>query len=129
MARFSDCFFVQRLSDTVRLPTASGGLGGYVLYAPYDLVVPPGGVSLVYTGLAVRIPAAYVGRLSSLQSLVNGHSVFAGAERLDCTCRSELKLLLFNHGYTEFRAAARSPVARLVLERIHFPPVVEVTEL
>ena len=52
-----------------------------------------------------------------------------GAGVIDADYRGQVKVLLFNHGATDFEIKEGDRIAQLVLERIFTPEVVEVQEL
>ncbi|AIK20580.1 E4 ORF1 [Simian adenovirus ch1] len=104
------------------LPEQEGYSNAYVLFSPADFVIPPRGVVLLYLHIAVTIPPGYVGTLFSLSDM-NARGFFVGAQTLHPGSRVELSVLLFNHSDVFCDVRAKQPVARLLLERVVFPPI------
>ncbi len=110
------------------LPEQEGYSNAYVLFSPANFVIPPHGVVLLYLNIAVDLPPGYLGTLFSLSGM-NARGVFVGAETLYPGSRMELSVLLFNHSDVFCNVRAKQPVARLVLNRVIFPPIRQATLL
>ena len=55
--------------------------------------------------------------------------IATGAGVIDADYRGQVKVLLFNHGETDFQVKEGERIAQLVLERIYTPDVQVVEEL
>ncbi|APG53823.1 E4 ORF1 [simian adenovirus 55] len=126
MATALEALLVYRLGEQGRLPEQLGTSGIYTLFSPIDFVVPPNGAAIIYLQIRIAIPDAYVGQLGSLREQVRD-GVFVGAEYLDSSVTSELKVLLFNHSPYFYQGNAGDAVARLKLTRVFYPSVQEAT--
>ena len=127
MAAF-ETLYVYFTGPGAMLPEQEGDSNAYVLFSPANFVIPPHGVVLLYLHIAVDIPPGYLGTLFSLCDM-NARGVFVGAETLYPGSRMELSVLLFNHSDVFCDVRAKQPVARLVLNRVIFPPIRQATLL
>ncbi|KAK3336570.1 dUTPase-like protein [Cercophora scortea] len=121
---------VKKLSDKARLPTrGSAFAAGYDLYAAKETTIPARGKALVDTDISMAVPAGTYGRIAPRSGLASKNFIDTGAGVIDADYRGQVKVLLFNHGETDFAVKEGDRVAQLVLERIYTPEVVEVQEL
>lgn len=126
MAANQQSLLVYRVGENAILPEQLGVSGIYTFFSPIDFVVPPNGAAIIYLQIRVLIPDNYVGQLGSLREQVR-EGVFVGAEYIDPSVTTELKVLLFNHSPMFYQGRRGDPVARLLLRRTVFPPVQEAT--
>ncbi|KAL2022768.1 hypothetical protein VTK56DRAFT_4584 [Thermocarpiscus australiensis] len=121
---------IKKLSDKARLPTrGSAFAAGYDLYASRDTTVPARGKALVETDISMAVPAGTYGRIAPRSGLAAKHFIDTGAGVIDADYRGPVKVLLFNHGETDFAVKEGDRIAQLIVERIYTPEVVEVQEL
>ena len=69
------------------------------------------------------------GRIAPRSGLAAKNFIDTGAGVIDADYRGPVKVLLFNHGETDFEVKEGDRIAQLVIERIYTPEVVEVQEL
>jgi dUTP pyrophosphatase len=96
-----------------------------------DLVLEPGRVGLVPTGLSVEIPAGFEGQVRARSGLAlrHGISVLNGPGTIDSDYRGPLGVILANLGSDPFTVRHGDRIAQLVIAAL---PAVEwqvVTEL
>ncbi|KAK3310513.1 dUTPase-like protein [Chaetomium strumarium] len=121
---------IKKLSDKARLPTrGSAFAAGYDLYASQDATIPARGKAMVETDISIAVPAGTYGRVAPRSGLAAKHFIDTGAGVIDADYRGPVKILLFNHGETDFEVKEGDRIAQLVIERIYTPEVVEVEEL
>lgn len=138
-------FLVKRLTSTAKIPKrGSKQAAGYDLYADIagkdhildnathdengECIISQRGSCLVSTGLAVKIPEGYYGRIASRSGLaVKGIEVGAGV--IDADYRGEVKVLLRNFGTESLKINHGDRVAQLILEKITTPYPIEVEDL
>ena len=121
---------IQKLSADARLPTrGSAYAAGYDLYAARATTIPARGKALVDTDIAMAVPLGTYGRIAPRSGLAAKHFIDTGAGVIDADYRGQVRVLLFNHGETDFAVAAGDRVAQLVLEKIVTPEVIEVAQL
>lgn len=92
---------VQKLNPEARLPQyKSDDAAGADVYAciQSEVIIPPHGVALISTGLALEIPSGYQGevRARSGLALKDGLFVLNGPGTIDADYRGELKVILAN---------------------------------
>jgi dUTP pyrophosphatase len=93
---------IHRLRPDVPLPRyESGGAAGFDLAASEDVLVPPGGIALVPTGLVIEVPAGHFLGVFARSStpLRRGLMVANGVGVVDedyCGPQDEVKVQVFN---------------------------------
>ncbi|KAL2154307.1 hypothetical protein VTH82DRAFT_2983 [Thermothelomyces myriococcoides] len=121
---------IKKLSDKARLPTrGSPFAAGYDLYAARPTTIPARGKMLVDTDISMSLPAGTYGRVAPRSGLAAKNFIDTGAGVIDADYRGHVKVLLFNHGETDYEVQEGDRIAQLIVERIYTPPVVEVQEL
>jgi dUTP pyrophosphatase len=123
---------VRRLDPSVPLPGyAHPGDAGLDLAAASDVELRPGGRVAVPTGLAVAIPAGWVGLVHPRSGLARRHGVtVANAPgTIDAGYRGEVQVLLVNLGDATVQLRRGDRVAQLLLQRVGQARVIEVDEL
>ena len=111
---------VQKLDPAAQLPTyGSAGAAGADLYALLQepLTVAPHTTVAVGTGIAVEIPAGYVGLIYARSGLALKRDL-APANKvgvIDCDYRGELKVALHNHGTAPVTVEPGERIAQLVI--------------
>lgn len=69
------------------------------------------------------------GRIAPRSGLAAKHMIDTGAGVIDADYRGQVRVLLFNHGETDFEVKEGDRVAQLILERIYTPEIQVVEEL
>ena len=90
------------------------------------LVIPPGKVGLVPTGIALDIPAGFECQVRSRSGLARDSEVFVlnAPGTVDSDFRGELYVLLANFGREEFKVEHGTRIAQLVFAMV---PEIEMT--
>ena len=121
---------VKKLSPLAKIPTrAHGADAGLDLYSAEDVVVIPNQVTRVGTGIAVDIPAGYVGYVKPRSGLAasNGIDVLAGV--IDAGYHGEVVVLLTtNMQPAQPFYPEGTKIAQLVIQKVELPEVVVVEE-
>lgn len=121
---------VKKLRPDAELPTrGSEGAAGYDLYAIESGTIPPNKRAIVGTGLAMTVPEGCYGRIAPRSGLAVKHSIGVLAGVADRDYTAEYKVVMFNHGESEYVYKKGDRIAQLVIERISTPTVVEVVDL
>lgn len=119
-----------RLCDTAVPPRrSSAGAAGYDLCASHYVEVAARDRALVPTGIRVRIPSGYYGRIAPRSGLAVTQGFDVGAGVIDCDYRGEVFVLIFNHGPENYLISPGQRVAQLIIEKIALPEVEEVASL
>jgi dUTP pyrophosphatase len=124
----------QKLHGNARPPRrATAGASGFDLVACLDapLVLEPGGIVLVPTGLALAIPPGYEGQVRARSGLAlrHGIAVLNGPGTIDSDYRGPLGIILGNLGTAPFTIQDGDRIAQIVFARVPSAELVEVTEL
>jgi len=121
---------VQLLSPTAKLPIHGSELAaGYDLSSAQELVIPPGGQSLVRTDISISIPKGTYGRIAPRSGLALKHTIGVHAGVIDADYTGAVGVLLYNHGQNAFTIKTGDHITQLILERIATPKVVKVQKL
>ena len=121
---------VKRLTKSSKPPSRGSEFSaGYDLYASESVVVKSRDRALVPTGIAISVPSGTYGRIAPRSGLAVKHGIDVGAGVIDEDFCGEVKIVMFNHGDTDYTINASDRVAQLILEKIETPAVLEVREL
>lgn len=124
---------VKRLDPGLPLPSYQrDGDAGLDLYATRDVTIAPGERAVIGTGVAIAIPAGYVGFVTPRSGLAARHglSIVNSPGVVDSGYRGEVKLILVNLDQKEDVVLARAErVAQLVIAPVASVQVVDVLDL
>ena len=121
---------VVRLSDQASLPVrGSSEAAGLDLSSAIETVILPGARACVPTDLQLGIPSGCYGRIAPRSGLALKFGIDVGAGVIDADYRGNVGVLLFNFGESAFCVKPGDRIAQLVLERIHYAEVAEVSEI
>lgn len=124
----------RRLDDRAFPPErATDGASGFDLRAclDADTVIPPGGVRLLGTGLALAIPRGFEGQVRARSGLALKHAlcVLNGPGTIDSDYRGPLGIILANLGSDPFTVHHGDRVAQIVFSAVPAVDLAEVDEL
>lgn len=127
---------IQRLAHGADLPLPayqSADAAGFDLSAAVetDLVLAPGAVALVPTGLAMAIPRGFEGQVRPRSGLAakNGITVLNTPGTIDADYRGEVKVILINHGSAAFTVTRGMRIAQMIIAPVLQAALVEVGSL
>src|SRR5664280_1509588 len=125
---------VHRLvSRAGQLARATSGSSGYDLASAEDgeLIILPGSVALVRTGLALELPSGLEGQVRSRSGLAARSGVFVlnSPGTVDSDYRGEVKVVLANFGTTPFSVFPGDRIAQLVFMQVPSVCLVAVDEM
>lgn len=87
------------LSETATAPTrATEGAAGFDLYCNQHATLQPGVHAVLNTGVAMAIPAGFVGLIWPRSGMAAKHGVDTLAGVIDSDYRGEVRVSLINHG-------------------------------
>ena len=108
-----------KVEGTGELPEyGSAGAAGADLRAREAVVLPPGGRAAVATGLHVEIPTGHVGLIWPRSGLAVRHGIDTLAGVIDSDYRGEVRVVLVNHGETEFRIEPGDRIGQLLVQKV-----------
>lgn len=110
-------------------PTDAGADLHAALFHP--LALNPGERRLIPTGIALEIPAGFVGLIHprSGLALVHGVTVLNAPGTIDASYRGEVKVCLINHGQETHTIRPGDRIAQLVVQWVELPTFTEVDTL
>lgn len=128
---------IKRLSDDfndIPLPFyATEGSSGMDLRAAVieSVVLKPGEIKMITTGLSVEIPTGYEIQVRPRSGLAAKHGigVLNSPGTIDADYRGEVKVILFNFGEKEFVVQRGERIAQMVLAKVYQMELSEVKEL
>lgn len=121
---------IKKLVPEAKLPTfAHDTDAGMDLYALDTTTILAGARGLIKTGIAVAIPAGYVGLFWDKSGLSNKHGLKVVGGVIDAGYRGELLVGLLNTSSEDFKFEAGQKVAQMLIQKVEYPELVEVTEL
>jgi dUTP pyrophosphatase len=124
----------KKLDPRATLPTyGTPYAAGADLYALSDgpITVAPGETVLVHTGIALEIPAGFVGLIYARSGLATKRGL-APANKvgvIDADYRGEIMVALFNQSAVAQTVESGERIAQLVITPVFTPGFAEVTEL
>lgn len=117
---------VLRVSPEATLPTrAHADDAGMDLYGLEDVILGPGQGKMARTGIAMAIPAGFVGMIADRSSLGKKGVKTAGGI-VDAGYRGEVQVILWNLTETEIRLGRGERIAQMLIIPIATPAILEV---
>ncbi|MBN2127824.1 MAG: dUTP diphosphatase [Candidatus Diapherotrites archaeon] len=118
-------------SDAVIPKYAHEGDAGMDLYSVEETVLNPNETKLIATGIKLAIPIGFEVQVRPKSGLAANHgiTVLNTPGTIDAGYRGEVKVILINHSGKEFRIEKGSKIAQMVLKKVEFAEIEEVTEL
>lgn len=84
------------------------------------LEIPPGGIELVPTGIAVAIPSGHEGQIRPRSGLGSRHGISMPntPATIDADYRGELRVILINHGREPFLVERGMRIAQMLVKPV-----------
>ncbi len=102
-----------------RLPAySSDGAAGADLVASEGVTLAPGGRAAVPTGVHLQLPPGHVGLVWPRSGLAVRHGIDTLAGVIDSDYRGEVRVVLVNHGGTDFEIKPGDRVAQLLVQPV-----------
>lgn len=114
-------------ASTPKMATAESA--GYDLSALEDCKIMPRQSAILRTGIIVKIPSGYYGRIASRSGLAVKKNLEVGAGVIDSDYRGEVLILLRNHGDEPQFIESGNKCAQLILTKYIAAPVEVVSNL
>jgi dUTP pyrophosphatase len=120
-----------KLEHSVGTPTyATEGSSGFDLPAAIQIPITlkSGEWVQIPTGLVFEIPASFEGQIRARSGLAHkyGITVLNGIGTIDSDYREEVKVLLINHGQSDFEVGPGQRIAQLVIAPVNKATLVEI---
>lgn len=120
---------IKRIQSQAKLPSyGHAGDAGLDLFSCADVVLDPGQVRSVPTGIKVAIPAGYVGLIWD-KSGISLRGVHRLAGVVDAGYRGEVQVVMVNLGREPFIIKLGMKIAQLLIQPVRDIKVLEVDEL
>lgn len=113
--------FAKVYSDAILPVRANSTDAGMDLSARECIVLAPGTHAAVSTGIAVLLPPDCYARVAPRSGLAYKYAIDVLAGVVDIGYTNEIKVILVNHGKTDFHVNAGDRIAQLIFERIYIP--------
>ncbi len=115
---------IKKLDPTVEIPvykTADASGMDLMAFIKKPIVLPPKSSCLVPTGLSVAFSNEYEIQIRPRSGLAakNNISVLNTPGTIDSDYRGEIKIILFNHGSSNFTINNKDRIAQMVLAPVH----------
>ena len=125
---------IKKLDPAVEIPNyKTKGASGMDLMAftKQPIILAPKNSCLVPTGLSVAFPEEYEIQIRPRSGLAakNNISVLNTPGTIDSDYRGEIKIILFNHGDSEFIINNKDRIAQMILTPVHKMVLEEVDNL
>ena len=102
---------------------------GLDLYSAETTTILPQERKLISTGIALAIPAGYVGLIWYKSGIATKHGLKTMAGVIDAGYRGEVKILLHNLSQQSYTVEAGSKIAQMLIQPVEQKQIVEVEEL
>ena len=125
---------VKKFDKNIKLPAyktfGSSGMD-LMAYLKGKIVIAPGKTAVIPTGIAIAIPKNYEVQIRPRSGLAakNNISVLNTPGTIDSDYRGEIKIILFNHGSSEFVINNKDRVAQMILTPVQKMDLEEVENL
>ena len=83
---------------------------------------------MIKTDLAIKVPSGTYGRIAPRSGLALKHGIDVGAGVIDQDYRGNVKIILFNHGDSDYAIEQGERIAQLILEKIEIVELQEVQD-
>lgn len=125
---------IKKLYPDVQLPEyQTQGSAGLDLqaYIKEPIILKPGEIILVPTGLAIALQEGYEAQIRPRSGLAlkNGITVLNSPGTIDADYRGEICVILINHSKQDFTITCGLRIAQMVISQYAFASIVEVEEL
>lgn len=128
--------FIKKVEGAKDLPLPkfmTNGAAGMDLYANVneEVVIAPGTIKLIGTGIAIAIPNGYEAQIRPRSGLAikNGISLVNTPGTIDSDYRGEINIIMINFGEKPFIINRGDRIAQMIINKIEIPSIIEVNEL
>lgn len=113
---------IKLLTSTATSPQyATAGSAGCDLCASIekDVIIAPGEISIISTGISIELPLGYEAQIRPRSGLAvkNGITVLNTPGTIDADYRGEIKVILINHGKSDFIITSGMRIAQMIIAK------------
>ena len=128
--RTSNMLRIKKLSKHAKIPTKCSRLAaGHDIYTLTDGTIPAQRQMLVDTGIPIKLPKGTYGRLAARSRLASKQGLVVRGGVIDADYRGEVKMIVRNHGKSNYEFNAGDRIAQLIVERIQTSEAIVVDQL
>ena len=121
---------IKKLHPDAILPTyAHPHDAGMDFFASETITIQPHERTLIPTGIALAIPAGYVGLIWDKSGIASKYGIKTMAGVIDASYRGEVKILVHNLSQTAYTFEKSTKVAQMLIQRVEQKKLIEVEEL
>lgn len=118
------------LSDGAIMPKrGSAGASGYDLYAPTDVLIRPGQVVVIHSGVSIELPDATWEAQIRPRSGMSKRGLWVSVGTVDSDYRGVVGATVVNLGLEDAKVTRGERYAQLVFARVEHPTFEQVAEL
>ena len=117
------------ISKTAKIPEkATNGSGGYDIFAAENVSIPNNGkYTKVFTGLKMKIPSSYYGKISCLSGLAYKDQIYAFHDTIDSDNDKEVFVLLKNKSESPYEVKIGDKICQILFIKINSNVAVEIS--
>ncbi|TCP32115.1 dUTP pyrophosphatase [Scopulibacillus darangshiensis] len=123
---------VRLIHDDAHMPyQAHEGDAGLDLYSIEETTIQPGDSALISTGIQIELPKGTEAQVRPRSGLALKHSVTVlnSPGTIDEGYRGEIKVILINHGKSEFKIVKQMRIAQMVVAPVANVTMTQIEEL
>lgn len=127
---------IKRLENNTDLPLPdyeTAGSSGMDIRASVEapVLIKPGEIRLIPTGLAVSIPPGYEGQIRPRSGLALKHGIgmVNSPGTIDSDYRGEVRIIVINWGGKPFKIERGDRIAQMIISKVYNAEIVEVDDL
>ena len=121
---------IKRLSQQAIIPTKGSRMAaGHDIYALKNGTIPAQRQMLVETDIAIGLPKGTYGRLAAISGMASKQDIAVGGGVIDADYTGEIRVILQNHGTSDYEFKAEDRIAQLIVEKIETSEAVVVDKL
>ncbi len=96
-----------------------------------DVILEPGDIKLIPTGISISIPMGYEGQIRPRSGLALKHGIgmVNSPGTIDSDYRGEVRIIMINHGKKSFTVKHGDRIAQMIIARLCNAVIEEVSEL
>jgi dUTP pyrophosphatase len=121
---------VKKLNPEAKLPVyAHKGDAGADLFSIEKVIINPGEIKSIHTGIAIALPENHAGLIWDKSGIAANHHIHCLAGVIDESYRGEWKVTLTNLGKEPFVIEKHQKIAQLLVQPIAYTTIKEVSEM
>jgi dUTP pyrophosphatase len=123
---------IKILDNGVTIPEyATNGSAGFDIASTHNILIPAGGTALIRTGLYLEIPHGYELQIRPRSGLALKHSisVLNSPGTIDSDYRSEIGVILINHGKESYKVNIGDRIAQGVINKVYRAKFIKMEKL